>query len=74
MEATMSDNHEREKAELRKINEEGAKFIAEQHKLGAEQAKLFSETALNNKKNKWFEFTMLLALMAATIAATKLFL
>jgi hypothetical protein len=74
MDATMSDNHEREKAELRKINEEGAKFIAEQHKLGAEQAKLFSETALNNKKTKWFEFTMILALIAATVTVTKIWL
>ena len=67
MENTMSNCHERNVAELRKINEEGDKRMAELLKVN-------SEITLNNKKTKWLEFTMILALLAATIAATKIWL
>lgn len=54
-------------AEMVKLNEETRKFVAEAHKLDA-------DAKLSSKKEKWFEFTMLLGLVAASVAATKIFL
>ncbi len=67
MAATTSPDEQKVLAEIQKMNEETRKFVDEQHKLQ-------SEAALNSKKTKWYEFTMLLAVVAATIAATKIFL
>lgn len=48
--------------------------LASIDKLQAETHKLVSDTIHLEKKNKWFEFTLVLALIAATVAVTKLFL
>lgn len=53
--------------EIRRMNEETAKFVQDAHKAR-------NEGDLAAKKTNWFEFSMLLALVAATIAATKAFL
>lgn len=54
-------------AEMHNLNEETSKFIQAAHKAR-------NESDLASKKAKWFEFSMILALVAATIAATKIFL
>lgn len=65
-------------AETRKLNEEAAKLVAESNKLNAELTKHMSETALANKKVRWYEVTILLAIIATTatvaVAVTKAFL
>ncbi|WP_170940765.1 hypothetical protein [Pseudoalteromonas sp. NBT06-2] len=48
--------------------------LASIDKLQAETHKLVADTIHLEKKNKWFEFTLVLALIAATVAVTKLFL
>jgi hypothetical protein len=54
-------------AEMHKLNEETSKYIQEAHKAR-------NEGDLAAKKAKWFEFSLVLALIAATIAITKIFL
>ena len=54
-------------AEIQRMNEETAKFVQEAHKAR-------HEGDLAAKKTNWFELSILLALVAATIAATKAFL
>ena len=48
--------------------------LANIDKLQAQTHKLVADTLHTEKKNKWFEFTLILALIAATVAVTKLFL
>lgn len=67
-------------ASVRKMNQEAdklywerQKLMMEQDKLVSEQVKLVEERHLM-KKNKWFEFSLMLGLVAATVAITKLFL
>lgn len=50
------------------------KLQAETHKLVSENHKLVADTIHLEKKNRWFEFTLMLAVIAATVAVTKLFL
>jgi len=50
------------------------KHAAEVDKLQAETHKLVAENIHLTKKNKWFEFTLMLAVVAASVAFTKLFL
>jgi len=50
------------------------KKMIEIDKLQAETHKLVAENINISKKNKWFEFTLMLAVFAAGIAVTKLFL
>ena len=54
-------------AEMRKMNEETAKFVQEAHKAR-------NEGDLAAKRVKWYEITILLAIVAATAAVTKIFL
>ena len=53
---------------------EERQIIANIDKLRAENIKLLEEAIQYRKRNKWFEFTLMIAVIAATIAITKLFL
>jgi hypothetical protein len=53
---------------------EQKKWMVESDKLQAETQKLLAEHIHFEKKNKWFEFSLMLAMIVATIALTKLFL
>ena len=63
------EQEERQKfiAEMRRMNEETAKFVQEAHKAR-------SEGDLAAKKVKWYEVAIVLAIVAATAAVTKIFL
>ena len=50
------------------------KLNAEVNKLLHEQIKLQNEAIHYAKKNKWFEFAIVLGVIGATVAVTKLFL
>ena len=69
MSQTTMEKAELEKtiAEMRKLNEETRKFVDDAHKARAE-----GDLAL--KRAKWYEFSMLLAAIGATVALTKIFL
>lgn len=59
---------------IEKLQTETHKLVIESQKLAADTLHAKSKTLHIDKKNKWFEFTLVLALVAATVAVTKLFL
>ncbi|MFT4926025.1 MAG: hypothetical protein ACI8WB_002120 [Phenylobacterium sp.] len=58
---------EKDQVEIRKLVHESAK-------LNSESNKLELEARHYQKRNQWFEYSMVLAAIGATIAITKLFL
>ena len=69
MQSTVSEKAQLEKtiAEMHKLNEETRKFVEEAHKMRA-------EAAFTIKKNRWYEITIVIAIIAATATFTKFFL
>ncbi len=61
-------------AEMHKLNWETSKFIQEERKAQQEAHKARHEGNLAEKKTKWFEFSLAIALIVATSALTKLYL
>ena len=61
-------------SEIEKNQVETSKLVKEQIKFESEIIKNNSLAILNSKKSKWFEFTLILALIGITITLTKLYL
>ena len=59
---------------IEKNQVEISKLVKEQLKFESEINKNNSQSTLNDKKSKWFEFTLVLAVIGVTITLTKLYL